>query len=127
MKARLDAVARRLNQLAMLPPRRRLGLARRLLRRLHRSPRIHTGRTRWLVKKLSGEVEAALPGQHVLPSLLLDAVKELERGVHKVERAARRTGRVPAAQLHWLWRMYQILYRAQQLIVEPEGAWQSRL
>jgi hypothetical protein len=127
MKARLDAVARRLNQLAMLPPRRRPGLARRLLRRLHRSPRIDTGHTRWLVKKLSGEVKASLPGQRVPPYLLLDAVKELERGVRKVERAARRTGRVPAAQLQWLWRLYQILYRAQQLMTEPKGAWQDRL
>ena len=35
--------------------------------------------------------------------------------MRKVERATRRQGRVPAAQLQWLWRLYQILYRAQQL------------
>ena len=33
----------------------------------------------------------------------------------QVERATRRMGRVDGAQLHWLWRLYQIVYRAQQL------------
>ena len=54
MKARLDAVARRLNQLAMLPAAAGGGgrLAWRVLRRLHRSAAHRHHATRgWLVKQ----------------------------------------------------------------------------
>ena len=54
-------------------------------------------------------------------------MRELERGVSRVERSARRTGRIPGAQLSWLWRLYQIVYRAQQLAQAGEESWRRRL
>src|SRR6185369_499194 len=44
------------------------------------------------------------------------ALDELAQGMSDVERLARITGRTPVAQLDWLWRLYQIVYRARQLL-----------
>jgi hypothetical protein len=128
MKHRLEAVARRLNQLAAQPPRpRRRGLVWRLRRWLHRPPRLLTYEIRRLVRHLSiGPLSRAVTeGQH--PTLWRAAMWELERGVVQVERASRRMGRVDGAQLHWLWRLYQILYRAQQLQGDGQRPEQQQL
>ena len=127
MKDRLEAVARRLNQLAVQRPdarrgrRGRTGLAARILRRLYGRPRIDTTDIGLLVRHLGrgdlagrdwaesqpciwrrrcGSWSGAWPGGTVQPAA---------------------PAGFAGAQLHWLWRLYQILYRAQQLAQARRG------
>jgi hypothetical protein len=106
MKDGLEDIARRLDRLASGgpgAPRIWERVARPVLRRLYARPHIETRAIRQLVRT---------PDQGELAS----AVRELASGVAEVERSARLTRRVPMAELHWLWRLYQIVYRARQLI-----------
>jgi hypothetical protein len=113
MKRSLAEIAARLETLATHgppPPHPWERVARRLWRSL-------ATRHAFEIEAIATLVRA--PG----PATLKAALEQLERRVSDVERLARVTGRTPIAQLNWLWRLYQILYRALQLLDEaPEVA-----
>jgi hypothetical protein len=118
MIRRVREAGRRIQQLASGPvaPARRVPLVGPMLRWMFARPRIHHDRIAELARRLQRrKADGGLPG------LLSGAVRQLERGVGAVERAARLTGRVPAAELGWLWRLHQIVYRAAQLCDESSG------
>jgi len=117
MKERLGEIARRLETLATRGPaplRVWERVARPLWRRLHARLAIDTQSIAELVRA---------PGWDELRA----ATAELEHGVKKIERFARITRRTPVAQLNWLWRLYQIVYRAHQLLASTPKAAASAL
>jgi hypothetical protein len=127
MKARLQEIARRLAGLAAdapAPPGPLARLTGPVRRWLFARPHIPTDNIKVLVRGLSAGETPASP-----ESLAVDlqaALRELEHGVRAVERAAWATGRVPAGSVGWLWRLYQIVYRARQLVENPGDVWSRR-
>jgi hypothetical protein len=113
MKTSLEEIASRLETLATkgAPPRRVWErVAMPLWRRV-------AARIAFQTESIAALVRS--PGPHELSA----ALDDLERDVKDLEFLARITGRTPVAQLNWLWRLYQIVYRARQLMAEvPEAA-----
>ena len=109
MKGGLEEIARRLETLATQGPGPPRLWERLVVGPLWREHYAH-------LTLDAGAIDALVrtPG----PQELEAAVHELAFGVREVERAARITGRTPVAHLNWLWRLYQIVYRARQLMAE---------
>jgi hypothetical protein len=125
--ARLAQIATRLRRLAARPAgspgRRRPGIPGRLLRWIFGQPHIDSGAVAALVSALDRDPGHVMAGGPGLTSLVNAAIRQLARDTAAVERAARFTGQVPAAQLSWLWRLYQIVYRARQLAQPSRDSW----
>jgi hypothetical protein len=113
MKERLEEIARRLENLAARGPSRPTlweRVARPLLRHVYPRPHIRTA-----------AIEAMVRAPDL--STLSSAIDALAFSLAEVERAARLTRRTPMAELNWLWRLYQIVYRAEQLIGAAPEPW----
>ena len=120
MKERLAEVGRRLQRLAghgAGEPRLWERVGAELFPWLYQEPRVSSD----ALARLVGALETSQTGD----ALFASAVRELERGVRAVERSTRALGRLPMAQLSWLWRMHQIVRRAEQLMESPDR-WQRR-
>jgi hypothetical protein len=123
IRDRLRAVGGRIQRLGSEPVTRvrRLPVVTPVLRWMFARPRVGHDRVAALARRLHQDPRHYREHQGDPRSLLVASVRQLERGATALERAARLTGRVPSAELGWLWRLYQIVYRGGQLVHELEA------
>lgn len=129
---RLAEIARRLQALSARPPgslAQRPGRARRWLSRMVGPPRLRGNAVAALVEAMREDPRAGRTADQrprVVRERLRAAVKELDRGTAALERSTWLNGHVDAAPLAWLWRLYQIVFRARQLVEASSEPWEQR-
>ena len=129
MKEELRELAERIEKLVSEPEQVQDvwgSLARPIMRVLKWKPTIQTRCAEKLVDRIDYGPDHPLLKHLPLDRLLEDAVEELDDNVSAVERACVVHGQVPMAFASWLWRLYQVLARAQSWIEAPDDSWAFR-
>ncbi len=129
MKDELRELAERIERLVSQPEQVEDAwgaLARPIMRMLKWKPTIRTKCAEKLVDRIDYGPDHPLLKHLPLERLLEDAVEELDDNVGAVERACVVHGQIPMAYTTWLWRLYQVLARAQTWIETPSDSWAFR-
>lgn len=120
MKQRLESVAVRLGLLARRPDQVRrfwTALGGPLLRRVKWQPRLAADRIGDLVHHIES---GGLADREESARLLGRAAGELEDDLDQAEKSVVVWGELSTAHVAWLWRLYQLVHRAAQLVERPQ-------
>jgi hypothetical protein len=122
VKARLEKIAERIGRLARRPEQVRrfwAKVAGPWFRLIRWTPRLSTDKIAQLSSFL-GSPKVDFEGR-VGGRLLRAAIAELEANVALTERQVVVFGELQTANVSWLWRLFQLVYRAQQWLEDPDS------